>query len=284
MVLVRRTAFFIIGVIFSLLGIPGAGETIAALSENLAFVRGILENPFVYAAAVLIAVLFLTLACTDLLVERRLAAAGGPTKREFQADLRHWDKIQQFPLREALWLWHGLEPNSGSFEGTRVFPTFRRVEEALKNGAVTGAEAVEGDWLKTVFSRQQLVDLAFSLGETPTFLIPKKKKRARIDPTISPKSFTGISYAEYQILHLFLESNPSAAVNEDDVKTEVRKWLRSGAWEAIARERVDDILYPFVRLPAWVWLRADRDLYRLRIDGRSFEDVRIRQVKEPSAL
>lgn len=108
MALIRRTAFLVFGIIFTLLGIPRASEMIAAWNENFAFVQAAFENPLVYAATVFLAVALLTSAATDFLLERKLVGAGGPTKREFPAKLDHWTRVQSFPLREALWLWHGL--------------------------------------------------------------------------------------------------------------------------------------------------------------------------------
>ena len=277
MVFARRTVIAIGALILALIPGPGVSELLAAWNENFAFVHTALQNPVIYAVVFLLAVALLVMVATDVLVERRLARAGGITKREFPTDVTLWKGVQSFSLRDAIWLWHGLSPNGGSFENTQVAPTFGLLEEALNEGAL-GKELtpIDGDWLKTKLSRQQLVDLAMKVGQAPRFLVPKQKRKARVDPSLDQRGYESIAFIEYGAYQNAQKIDPS--VTKDAVAAEVRQALMRGDWEAIGRERVDGILYPFERLPRKFWRRARRDFYRVHVGARVFEDVKMRMV------
>ncbi len=276
---VRRVLATLFAIAFALLGLPAVKDAIANIGTWGQEVRGHLDDPFVYIALIVFSVLLLTTAATDVLLERRLANAGGPTKREFPVRLRHWAGINAFKLDQAAWLWNGLEPNSGSFESTVVYPTRLRMQQTLDAGAL-GKDIKPGPagWFEMSFTRQQLVDLAYALGDAPRFLFPlrlRKLVRAeRIDPD---DSYRRLHSVEYELLQVTKAENPE--VTDNDARAAVRGWLISGKWAALARERVDGVLHRYVRIPPAAWQRARMDFYTLHIDGREFEDVRIRYVE-----
>ena len=101
-----------------------------------------------------------------------------PLQRE--SDLSHWGLVDTFTVDQAACLWVGVNPSTFSFrrsetENDRLAPILQLLSAAIQAGdlpADSSRNSMEliGNYLKSLVSRDDLIALANSKGQRPTFL------------------------------------------------------------------------------------------------------------------
>jgi hypothetical protein len=181
---------------------------------------------------------------------------------QLAARFEHWDTAATIKTWQVAWLWNDWEPVSEFIKGKPCFATYLRLEEHLEAGLIDGAVRGEDGWKNTELSRQALVDYALTLGERPKFLFVEQRtwlsrqlrewRKLDIDfsETESYGSYGDAKLMLYKVLQI---------INSDVVAAEVRKAMRQGGCEGIARRERDGIAYGYERIPqgAWPWLSID---------------------------
>jgi len=266
-------------VLLAALGLAAGDDQVAAWAKWLGFLH---DHDWATLGVLLLAAIVFALTWADALAEYKIGRAGGRSKKEFRANLAEWAKIESFPLGQAVWLWNGLKPNSEfSRDGTIVDPTYHRLEGALAGGALKDVHVGTSGWATTPLSRQQLVDLAISLGERPRFLFPGTRQRSMGFDAVDARSFQSIGMVTFLLMRKVKEKDPTRVLTSADASVELAKWLRAGTWEAIGRQRIDKILYPFERIPRRVWRSTTKwDFAAFGMGESGFEDVRVRAVTQ----
>ncbi len=93
------------GFVLNLLGAAGLSDQVATWARWLSVVHRYVGNPFIYLGLTVAGSLVLAFTWAEMLMARKLAKAGGVTRREFPAQLKHWDRVSSFTISQVAWLW-----------------------------------------------------------------------------------------------------------------------------------------------------------------------------------
>lgn len=278
----------ILGPVLQVLGLLGSAVPAQTQEGLMAALLNILAFPYVYIPSIIAGTMFTTMVYGSLWAEYKLNTAGGLLKREFQADLANWDKVQSFPIWQVAWLWNDLEPQASDsqLEGTKAYPTYRRLKEDLDSDKIKDAQKVLESWRWTTLSRQQLIDYALNTGEEPRFLFPKQHNVAFVRWIMSlfsnviPHSQTGeyqsVSDLRFSFYSHFTDKGQQ--INISDIDEEIQKWLLSGQWEAIGRRVHNSLLFHYEKIPKKKWKVLSFDFVGASSEKVSYRNIRLRQV------
>ncbi len=260
----------------------------AAWSNLFSVAHRYFGNPFIYLPVTLIGCLILAATWGEGFAHWKISRAGGITKKEFPAHLRQWRDVQNFPTWQLAWLWNDLEPQKGDTEGTTAYATFRLLKEHLDKGYIKGAARIDGSWLETPLSRQQLIDYALKIGARPKFLFFRRHswignfyfKLAH--QVVQPSEVNG--YMELSNFTLSLYGYLKEHGQENNFTAEKEKFFRNeflnGNWIAIGRLKIDGYLYEHEIIPQWKWEFFESAWAGANLGGDEFSDVRIKQKKK----
>ena len=299
----------LIGCGLNLLGLVGGSDQVATWSSLLSTAHHYFGNPFVYLALTMSGSLVLAVTWADFITERKLSHAGGTTRREFRANLNHWDRVNSFTLAQLQWLWNDLEPQppGQATEGTQAFPTLRTFEENLSAGEIAGVSQVGEGWGQTVLSRQKLIDYALKFNQRPRFLFPDERHSSPL--RCLKKLFSkevpyseAIKYEYKDIMELemhlytYLRNQTSGGDQKENVGgvlivdlsrddeeklfQRVREAIRQAAWtgeqEAIGRRKQNGLYFAYEAIPSWKWEFIDLQYGTVSYFDEEYGSVKLR--------
>lgn len=276
-----------LGLLSNVVGLVGGSDQVAQLSGLLAKAHHYFGNPFIYFAATIGGSALLATSFSDWLLARKLAAAGGVTKKEFPAHFDQWKRLDKFSLWQVAWLWNGHEPQGPSGvppEGTHSYATFRWLLECLDKNQFTKVVKNGAD---TNLDRQSLIDFALKQNVRPQFLFGLRQFRifdflyglrhhlvsdAEIQNFMRSADFeTGL----YRYVREIGQESQYVQIRNNHYRTQ----FVNGNWQAIGRLITNGLMYEHEAIPRRQWQHYESFFSSLKLGRREYGDVRVRDAK-----
>ena len=280
----------ILGPALQLLGLLGVIIPSQTQEQILSPLVSNLASPCVFIPCVVVGTIATTIFYGSLWAEHKLKTAGGITKREFPPNLGRWDKVKNFTVWQASWLWGDLEPQAGNTntEGTNAYPIFRKLKEDLKNGLVKGATKINGSWRETTLSRQQFIDYSFVVGEKPRFLffdqrgwVVRRKIRTLFRRDVPNKeALEWRTLNSIQIGYYSYFTDLGQQVSITDINEIILNSLKSGERKAIGRKEVNGLLFHYERIPKRLWKKLKIESLEAVAGEVIYRDIRLNNLEK----
>lgn len=287
-----RFLLSVFGFVLNLLAVAGLSDQVATWARWLSALHRYLGNPFIYFGLATSGFLVLTVTWAEVLAERKLARAGGITRREFPARLRHWDHISSFTVWQAAWLWAGLEPLAADITGTAAHAALRRLHQDIGAGWLAKEKASSSDIDSVMIDRQELVRYALEIAERPSFLFRHERGLRGLWRRLIKRA-TGRSISGHELRNQYLttpsqletgvamwshQNNVPALDAIKQCRDELHLKLTNGTAWAAGRRKIGGIAFDYEKIPKREWKHLTLQPYSNAAVGADeiFVDLRVR--------
>lgn len=136
--------------------------------------RGLLAVGASLAQFLLIVLAHLTIVSPYRMVHVAEAERDVLIKRKTVPDFVAWDRVQDFSIHKAAFLWANLEPGTQPLVG-EPYAWFTALKQAVRDGTLKAELNGETPNSKSEVTRQDLLAYAMSIGNFPPFLFPDSR-------------------------------------------------------------------------------------------------------------
>lgn len=314
MIFFRKIASLVFGPVAQIVGLVGSILPLLEASDRGWLLRQ-LADPYIYFPSVGLGTLITTFVWGGWWAEHKIKSSGGYSRQEFPLRSLEWDRLDDFPVWQIAWLWKGLEPRMSDGGGVHpnapAYSTFQVLKQHLNQQRFKGASQVNGTWLETRLSRQQLIDYALEIGDRPVFLFKFDRSRwpfgfgERRIPHAEVTTYEPLSNlrTDWLMASISIENksrNESEAVfgtianlaratsgvmrplsqnHLAIVEAAIREKMVAGKWEMISRRKIGKLLYGYRKISQREVIKnVDVLVQQWSMDER-YNDVRLRDVK-----